>query len=130
MPQESLFDVTAVSALTADPVYAASTVLKPEPQVVIVATLSLARLSLYQTEFNGVETPPWSGSPASPVAPTVLPVNVPPPLTLMRVDPVVVDGHERHVQRERPDRAPVAVDRDRVERAGVGGEGDRALLAA
>ena len=46
-------DVTSVRPLTAEPVYAASTVSKGEPQVVIVTNLSVESWSLYQTEFSG-----------------------------------------------------------------------------
>src|SRR5438093_6921651 len=38
----------------------------------------MAGWSLYQTELSGSETPPWFGSPGSPVAPTFVCVNVPP----------------------------------------------------
>ena len=76
-PHESSFEVTGVSALTAAPVYAASTVLRPEPQVVIVALDVVVGVSRYQTELSGVETPAWLGSPTSLVAASFVPATVP-----------------------------------------------------
>src|SRR5439155_5097010 len=69
VPQASSFAATCVSVSTELPVYAARVVLKFVPrQVSNLTVLVLDSVNAYQTEFSGIETPAWLGSPVSPVA--------------------------------------------------------------
>ena len=79
-PQALSFAATWVSVLTELPVYAARVVSKFVPPQVSSLTVPLvAGVKAYQSEFSGIDTPAWLGSPVSPVAAVFEPVLEPVP---------------------------------------------------
>src|SRR5919109_2739039 len=98
-PQRSSSSATRLSAVSTSPVYTASSVSNSLPHVSITALPVSGAVQLYQTECPP-ESGPWTGSPASRVAPSDVPVVVPiAPVSVIAAAKASFGGGRRRDQR-------------------------------